>query len=252
MSSSLPLPPFSEPAASRTGPRSVGGISAPPPPDFTDEDLRNAFVPILESAVLQSVFPKSAGSPADLEPLLRATIRRAIAEYLPASRPFRAPGAFDRLRWHLRAAFTSRSYEDVLFEKTRRFLIEETYLLDVASLALVSFASSDPARHSSPKRVGGTVNRLATRVRRDDGAIRECFELPDRRSAIALAGSFVVLVAVIRGRPDQMTLADLEFSLRRIEDRFREHFLQPGSQLLESLQPFLEECLLIQSPGIRS
>ena len=41
-------------------------------------------------------------------------IRRAIAEFLPGARPFRAPGTLDRLRWHLRAAFTSRTYEDIL------------------------------------------------------------------------------------------------------------------------------------------
>lgn len=235
------LPPFPGPAAAPIFSQK---------PEFTDEDLRNAFVPILESAVVQSVFSQNRELPADLEPLLRATIRRAIAEYLPGVRPFRAPGAFDRLRWHLRAAFTSRTYEDILFEKTHRFQIEETYLLDVGSLALVSYASSDPARHSSSKRVAGSVTRLANRVRRDDGSVRECFELPDRRSAIAMAGTFVVLIAIVRGRPDEMTLADLAFSLRRIEDRFRGHFLQPGSPLLQALQPFLEECLLIQSPGI--
>jgi hypothetical protein len=44
-------------------------------------------------------------------------------------------------------------------------------------------------------------------------------------------------------------LADLEFALRRIEDHFRDQFAQEGSALLHELQPFLEDCLLIQAPA---
>ena len=53
--------------------------------------------------------------------MLRATIRRALAEYSPATRPFHPPGSVDRFLWRLQALFTSRSYEDILFEKTHRF-----------------------------------------------------------------------------------------------------------------------------------
>ena len=227
----------------------------PPPveekhsPDFTDEDLREAFSPIVEQAVRRAVYAKENGIDTYLEPMLRATIRRALAEYSPASRPFHAAGTFDRIVWHLQALFTSRTYEDILFEKTHRFQVEEVFLLDVASLALVSFASCDPARHSSAKRIQSVVQRLAMQVRDESGKLQESFELPDQRYAISRAGRFAVLLAVVRGQPNDLVLADLEFALRRIEDRFRDQFQEQGSALLHTLQPFLEDCLLIQAPA---
>ncbi len=217
--------------------------------DFTDADLHAAFASLLDQISPQTGFPTQLPSDSSLEPLLRATVRRALAEHSPTVRPFHAPGALDRCLWHLRALVSSRSYEEILFEKTRRFQILETFLLDASSLALVSYASSDPARHAVPKRVANTVTRLATRVRREDGTMREQFELPESRNAVALAGKFVVMLAIVRGRPNEMVLADLAFALRRIEDRFHGQFLHPGSPLLHPLQPYLEDCLLIQSPG---
>lgn len=217
--------------------------------DFTDDDLREAFGPIVEGAVRKAVYARENGIDTYLEPMLRATIRRALAEYAPAGRPFQPPGAFDRLIWHIQALFTSRTYEDILFEKTRRFQVEEVFLLDGTTLALVSFASCDPARHASVRRVFNTVQRLALQVRDESGAVRPDFPLADGRQAISRKGRHVILVAVIRGQPGELLITDLEFALRRIEDHFREQFHQDGSPLLYPLQPFLEDCLLIQSPA---
>ena len=224
----------------------------PPPPqetDFTDDDLREAFGPIVEQAVRKAVYAKENGIDTYLEPMLRATIRRALAEYAPASRPFQPPGTLDRFIWHVQALFTSRTYEDIFFEKTRRFQVEEVFLLDAASLAMVSFASCDPARHASIRRVSGTVQRLALQLRDEQGVLRQQFTLPERRSVISRQGRHVILMAVVRGTPGELAFADLEFALRRIEDHFREKFQQEGSAMLHSLQPFLEDCLLIQSPA---
>lgn len=223
--------------------------ASPPATDFTDDDLRTALSPIIEHAVRSAVYARENGIDTHLEPMLRATIRRALAEYSPASRPFRAPGAYDRLIWHLQALFTSRTYEDIVFDKTHRFQVEEVFLVDAASLALISFASCDPARHASAKRVAPTVHRLTLELRDENGKIREYRELPDHRNALSCPGRLVHLIAVVRGRPSELILADLEFALRRIEDRFREQFKREGSPLLFALQPFLEDCLLIQAPA---
>ncbi len=242
-----PIP--SEPLAAAPPPPAFEPAKIVETPDFTDEDLLQALSPILEHTLRSAGYPKENSLDNDLEPMLRATIRRALAEYSPASRPFRAPAALDRFVWHLQALFTSRTYEDILFEKTHRFQVDEVFLVDVATLALVSFASCDPARHSSAKRVNGTVQRLAMQLRDDDGKVREFFDLADQRNAIARAGQFVILLAIVRGQPSELVLTDLEFALRRIEDRFREQFQQHGSPLLHALQPFLEDCLLIQAPA---
>lgn len=44
-------------------------------------------------------------------------------------------------------------------------------------------------------------------------------------------------------------MAGLDFSLRRDEDRFREKFVPGSPPLMEELQPFLEDWLLIQAPA---
>jgi hypothetical protein len=217
--------------------------------DFTDEDLREALGPILQNAMQQAAHISETGIDAYLEPMLRTTMRRTLAEQLSGTRPFHAPGAFDRLIWHLQALFTSRTYEDIFFEKTRRFQVEEVFLVDTSSLALVSFASCDPARHASAKRVSTSIQRIALQLRDDEGKIRQSIELGDQRQAISRQGRFAILIAVVRGQPNELLIADLEFALHRIEERFHEQFQSEGSPLLHALQPFLEDCVLIQAPA---
>ncbi len=260
---SLPLPPWPAPApvftAVRETPHAAMIRAEDEHPsveilhsddlDFTDGDLMEAFGPIVDHAVRAAMHTKENGIETYLEPMLRATIRRALAESSSGSRPFHPPGAMDRFVWHLQALFTSRTYEDIFFEKTHRFQVGEVFLVDASTLALVSFASCDPARHASPRRVESSVQRLALQLHDDSGNLRETFELPDQRNVITRAGQFVTLLAVVRGRPSDLVIADLEFALRRIEDRFHEQFQQQGSALLHTLQPFLEDCLLIQAPA---
>ncbi len=220
-------------------------------PDYSDEDLVDAFAPIMEGAVRKAVYSmEKSNVDALLEPMLRATVRRALAEYSPSSsRPFQPPGFIDRTVWRMQALFSSRTYEDVLFEKTNRFQVEEVYLLDAETLALVSFASCDPARHSAVKRVESSAQRIALQIRDAEGQIRRSFERADGMSVIAEKGDQMLLVAVVRGQPNELILADLEFSLTRIEEHFQERFAQAGSALMHALQPFLEDCLLIQAPA---
>lgn len=219
-------------------------------PDYSDEDLGEALAPIMREAVRKAVYESERGNlDAFLEPMLRATVRRALAEYSPASRPFQPPGFMDRTVWRMQALFSSRSFEDVLFEKTHRFQVEEVFLLDAETLALVSFASCDPARHTSVKRIEASAQRIALQLRDEKGTIRRSFERADGRNVICEAGGQMLLVAIVRGQPNEMILADLGFSLHRIESHFSERFAQAGSALMHALQPFLEDCLLIQAPG---
>lgn len=248
--------PFAEnisPLVAATAHKPFAPVASPsnfkPVEDFTDDDLCEAFAPIVEHAVRNAVSGKEFGIDTNLEPMLRSTIRRSLAEYAPSSKPFQPPGTVDRFLWHMQAMFTSRTYEDILFEKTHRFQVEEVYLVDVSTLALVSFASCDPARHASAKRITPTVQRLAIQLRDDSGIVRQAFELADGRNVIARSGQFVILMAIVRGQAGELIFADLEFALRRIEDHFKVQFQRPGSPLLHALQPFLEDCLLIQSPA---
>ncbi|MCF7731669.1 MAG: hypothetical protein K9N23_08270 [Akkermansiaceae bacterium] len=227
------------------------GSTIPPvrQPDFTDADLAEALSPVIRQAIQTTVIKLDADFSSQLEPLLRSTIRRALAEYNPTSRPFRPPGLLDRFFWRLLALFTSRTYEEIIFEKTNRFQVEEVFLLDRHSLAMISYASNDPARHSAPRRIEATAQRLARQARGPENQRVPAFALPERRIALTCEGEYGILVAITRGTPNELLLSDLDFSLRRIESRFRARFKEAHQPLLQELQPYLEDCLLIQAPA---
>ena len=226
-------------------------VAAPPlETDFSDKDLKEALAPLMQDVVREAVYAGERNNvDAMLEPMLRATVRRALAEYSPASRPFEAPGFMDRTIWRMQALFSSRTFEDVLFEKTHRFQVDEVFLFDAKTLALVSFASCDPARHSKAARVESSAHHIAVRLRDVEGNLRDSFERSDGKNVISAGGEHMLLAAVVRGQPNELILADLGFCLHRIEDHFKERFEEAGSALMHALQPFLEDCLLIQAPA---
>lgn len=244
--------PFETPApALRTEPVSVfepeparkaaPAPEKPPEPDFTDADLTAALLPLVGSGSGLNFHDD-----ASFEAVLRATFRRALAEQ--HSGPFQDPDLTHRILWRAQALFTSRSYDEVLADKIRRFSVEEVYLLDRDKLSLISYASCDPVRHSNPRRVGSFAKQLAIRVKDESGAILLGFELGENRRTFVRPGRFCHLIAVIRGEINDLVKADLDFALRRIETRFEEPFVH-GQPLLKELQPLLEECLLIHSPA---
>lgn len=217
-------------------------VAAPPEPDFTDADLTAALLPLVGGSGSGLNFHDDAS----FEAVLRATFRRALAEH--QSGPFQDPDLPHRILWRAQALFTSRSYDEVLADKIRRFSVEEVYLLDRDKLSLVSYASCDPVRHAHPRRVGSFARQLALRVKDESGALLLGFELGENRRTFIRPGRFCHLVAVIRGEINDLVKSDLDFALRRVESRFHEAFLH-GQPLLKELQPLLEECLLIHSPA---
>ncbi len=213
-----------------------------PPPDFTDEDLTAALLPLVSGSLSGVSFHDDPA----FESILRATFRRVLAEH--QNGPFHPPGWWQRTGWHMQALLSSRTYDEVISEKLRRFHVEEVYLLDRDRLSLVSYASADPVRHAHPRKIGSFARQLALRVKDESGALQIGFELGEGRRTFVRPGHFCYLVAVVRGEINDLVKSDLDFALRRIENRYRTPFVQ-GQPLLKELQPVLEECLLIHSPA---
>jgi hypothetical protein len=236
--------PASAPAAAPAETARKTAPGRPPEPDFTDSDLTAALLPLVGAAAAGSGL--NFHDDASFEAVLRATFRRALAEQHAG--PFQDPDLTHRILWRAQALFTSRSYDEVLADKIRRFSVEEVFLLDRDKLSLISYASCDPVRHANPRRVGSFAKQLAIRVKDESGALLLGFELGENRRTFVRPGRFCHLVAVIRGEINDLVKADLDFALRRIETRFEEPFVQ-GRPLLKELQPLLEECLLIHSPA---
>ena len=98
---------------------------------------QSTAIEIIQQALREAVHASEAEMVRQLEPLLRATIRRALAEYAPSSHPFRPPGWLDRCCWHLSALFSSRTYDDIVFEKTPKLqpFLEDCLLIQAPALA---------------------------------------------------------------------------------------------------------------------
>ena len=212
--------------------------------DYTDDDLVAALSPLVEQSIQQT------GSNMETlwEPWLRSTLRRALAEQRALHEPQQEPSLFDHIAWRFQALFGERSYQELVNENTRRFRVEEVFLLDKSQGVLLSYASTDPSRHAVKKRVLRTVEHLANSLHDDEGTLRMQIDLPRGRKAEVLQGQQSLLIAVVLGQLQECMRVDFNYTLRRIEDRFGPRLSDQDDDLLLSVQPLLEDCLLITAP----
>lgn len=215
----------------------------------TDDELKDALLPLLETSLTKALYAPETGIHTYLEPMLRSTVRRALAEQMDSSRQFGEIGALDRIAWRLSALFSSRTYDEIVFDRTRRFQVEEVYLIRKCDRSLISYASHDPARHSSTRRVQSTLRLLVRKLGREKDEVKTTYELPEKRTLLVRTGRHCLLLAILRGADNALVRADLDYVLRQAEERFGDRLNRSSEAFLQILQPILEGCLLIQSPA---
>ena len=213
-----------------------------------DAQLVEALLPIVESSLEKALYAPKTGLHMYLEPMLRATVRRAIAEQMQTIHHFGQISLLDRIAWRLKALLTSRTYDDIVFERTHRYRVEEVYLLRYQSNSLISYASHDPSRHSTPRKIKYDLARLVEELNNGEGELQKSFELPNQNTAVVRCGQNCFLLASIRGPINALVRADLDYVLSQVEQRFGERLRDQGQHFIHVLQPLLEGCLLIQSP----
>lgn len=228
--------------------------AAPPPasdkPKFTDDDLRAALRPILDPCIDKFLYTPSHGIHSYLEPMLRSTVRRAIAEQMDDASPFREVSGWDRFAWKLRAIIGSRTYDDIVFDHTKRYQVEEVFLLRPHSRSLISYASHDPSRHTKPAKIQGTVKKIAAKTSDKKNEDATCIKWEGTRNLMIRRGEHSILAAVVHGPSNAILRSDLDYTLRQAEERFGKTLEDENDIHLQILQPLLEGCLLIQSPAI--
>ena len=186
---------------------------------------------------------------APTEVALRAAVRRTLAEQQPRHGFFHALRPIDALKWKLMAFLTGQSFDEYVFRKTNRFRVEEVYLLRKKSLTLVSYASRDPIRHAYPRKVDFDLRRLRREVQTALEAKEDFFSLPSHRQAVIRTYRRTYLVAITRGPENLLLRTDLDYTHCHIEHLIGKRIEDEVSNFTFPLQPLLEECLLIQSPG---
>ncbi|MBK1855865.1 hypothetical protein JO972_12915 [Verrucomicrobiaceae bacterium 5K15] len=247
---SAPPIPAAEPVAQPEKPAAQGTVSDRPA--YTDADLTEALRPIIDHSVDKFLYTPSHGIHTYLEPMLRSTVRRAIAEQMEDSSPFENVAGWDKLAWKMRALFSSRSYEDIIFDQTKRYQVEEVFLLRRHTRSMVSYASNDPARHSHAGKVQSTVKKIASKCSGSQapGDGESCIKWEENRHLMIRRGQHCILTAIVHGSSNAILRSDLDYALRQAEERFGKALEEENDIHLQILQPLLEGCLLIKAPAI--
>lgn len=227
------------------GPVSNGAGS----PEATDADLASAFQPLIEASVQKGLYGSDLSLHSYLEPMLRNTVRRAIAEQMECSRQFKQISSANKIWYRLSALLRSRTYDDIVFERTHRYQVEEAYLLRRADNGLISYAHHDPGCHVSERRVIDRVRELTSKLQAPHGGIESSFDLSKHRLGLVREGQWTLLVGVVRGRSNALVRADLDYVQRQAESKFGARLETRTDAFIRVLQPILEGCLLIQSPA---
>ncbi|MGB2402511.1 MAG: hypothetical protein ACPIA7_03770 [Akkermansiaceae bacterium] len=213
---------------------------------YTDKDLQDALRPLLSQSK-DHIVNLPANTKSILEPMLRSTVRRAIAEQMAEASPFRDIPGWDKLAWKIRALMSSRTYDEILFSQTRRYQVEEVFLLRPQSRSLISYASNNPARHAKSSKVESTVKKIATKTATIANHEDSTLEWSNDRQLVIRSGKYSILAAIVRGSPNDVLEADLDYLLSQVEDRLGKSLEANHQAHLQILQPMLECCLLIQS-----
>ena len=219
-------------------------------PEYTDQDFHEALRPFIEPTVDKFLYTPTQGIHTYLEPMLRSTVRRAIAEQMEDASPFREVSGWDKLAWKMRALIGSRTYEDIVFNHTKRYQVEEIYLLRPQTRSLISYASHDPSRHAKPKKVEITVKKIAAKTAEKDQENEGLIKWENNRNLMIRKGTHCILAAIVHGSSNAILRSDLDYALRQAEERFGKTLEDESDIHLQILQPLLEGCLLIQSPAI--
>lgn len=213
---------------------------------YTDKDLQDALRPLLSQSN-DHIINLPTNTISILEPMLRSTVRRAIAEQMAEASPFRDVPGWNKLAWKIRALMSSRTYDDILFSQTRRYQVEEVFLLRPQSRSLISYASNNPARHAKSSKVESTVKQIATKTAAIANHEESTLEWSNDRQLVIRPGKYSMLAAIVHGSPNHVLEADLDYLLSQVEDRLGKSLEANHQAHLQILQPMLECCLLIQS-----
>ncbi|BDS05671.1 hypothetical protein NT6N_07110 [Oceaniferula spumae] len=245
-------PESDQPFAERTSTPNKVDQTKPARPDYTDDDLRDAMQPIVDQSVDKFLYTPSHGIHTYLEPMLRSTVRRAIAEQMDDASPFHDVAGWDKFAWKMRALFSSRTYDEIVFDRTKRYQVEEVFLLRRHTRSMISYASNDPSRHSKTNKVLSTVKKVASKCGSSSSPAdtESCISWEDGRNLMIRRGKHCILAAIVHGSSNAILRSDLDYALRQAEERFGISLEEENDIHLQILQPLLEGCLLIQSPAI--
>jgi OOP family OmpA-OmpF porin len=232
-----------------------------------DEALAEATAPVVEHALALLARRSPAALAATLAPVMGASIRRAVSEYL-ASVVGTLEVALDRslsprgLAWRVEAWRTGRPFAEVVLAHTLLYRVEQLLLvhghtgLVVRSVALPTVTSEDPALVSAMLTAIGDFARDSFHLGDGDALAR--FDVGDRTVWIE-PHQGLVLGAVVRGSAPP----ELRDALRGVLSRV--HALHPelgvvfagDGEAYAAVEPVLAEALTTQlrplepSPGLR-
>jgi hypothetical protein len=216
--------------------------------DYTDQDLAAALSPLLEDSLQQVLNRPNSLMETHWEPWLRMTMRRALAEHRSLGEPIAEAGWLARLCWRFSAHVSGREYDEYLSEKHQQFRVEQVFLLSREEGHLLAHTCLDESRWGNSTAVLAQAGQLAEMMRDADGTLRLQFHLAEGRRAELRVGRAACLIVITTGIFPDSLHADLDFALRRIEERFGSRFSDRNAALAAKIKPMLTDCLYMADP----
>lgn len=217
--------------------------------DYTDQDLVAALSPLLEDSLKQVLNRSDSLMETHWEPWLRMTMRRVLAEHRSLGEPIAEAGWLARLCWRFSAHLSGREYEEFLSEKHQQFRVEQVFLLSHEEGHMLAHACLDESRWGNSTAVLAQAEQLAEMMRDADGTLRLQFRLAEGRRAELRVGRAACLIVITMGIFPDSLHADLDFTLRRIEERFGARFPVRNAALAAKIKPMLTDCLYMADPA---
>jgi OOP family OmpA-OmpF porin len=225
----------------------------------SDARLGEVLAPALEKATASSIRNDPRTLIDILQPVIVPAIRKSVGEtidntFQSLNESLRQSLTWRGLRWRLEAWRTGKTFAEVVLNHTLVYQVEHVFLIHSHTGLLISHVAAEDAASQDPQLVSSMLTAIQDFVRDSfQGAGQQgvdTLRLGDLRLWCE-AGTFAMLVAVIRGNPPEELRGKLRDVLGRIHEE-RRHTLETfdgDSSGLGDIEARLGECAALRQEG---
>ncbi|HEY6983721.1 OmpA family protein [Reyranella sp.] len=228
----------------------------------SDERLGDVLAPALEKATASSIRNDPRALVDILHPVIVPAIRKSVGEtidntFQSLNESLRQSLSWRGLRWRFEAWRTGKPFAEVVLNHTLVYQVEHVFLIHSHTGLLISHVAAEDAASQDPQLVSSMLTAIQDFVKDSfQGAGQQgvdTLRLGDLRLWCE-AGTFAMLVAVIRGNPPEELRGKLRDVLARIHEE-RRHTLETfdgDSSGLPDIEAHLAQCAALRQEGKRA
>jgi outer membrane protein OmpA-like peptidoglycan-associated protein len=228
----------------------------------SDARLGDVLAPALEKATASSIRNDPRTLVDILHPVIVPAIRKSVGEtidntFQSLNESLRQSLTWRGLRWRFEAWRTGKPFAEVVLNHTLVYQVEHVFLIHSHTGLLISHVAAEDAATQDPQLVSSMLTAI-------QDFVRDSFKEAGQQGVDTLrlgdlrlwceAGTFAMLVAVIRGNPPEELRGTLRDVLARIHDERRQTLetFDGDSSGLADIEAHLAECAALRQQGTRA